>query len=73
MNTIARSRYSEKITGSRLVFIVEYWAVNLRTRMLTVLRALQAGGYTSRIDLAAGQLSPLAFPEVAIAVSEIIH
>ncbi|MDX2214262.1 MAG: Uma2 family endonuclease [Oculatellaceae cyanobacterium bins.114] len=53
--------------------ILEYWVVNLRTRELIVFRDPQPEGYTTQTTYTAERISPLAFPEVAIAVSRLLN
>ncbi|RMF68473.1 MAG: Uma2 family endonuclease, partial [Cyanobacteria bacterium J069] len=53
--------------------IVEYWVVNLETRQLIIFRQIQDGQYTSEQRLSSGTLSPLAFPDLAIAIPSIIN
>ncbi len=55
------------------VNIAEYWVVNLQKQSLIVFREPQSGEYTSRTTYTDGQLIPLAFPDVSIAVSDIIQ
>ncbi|MEM8641938.1 MAG: Uma2 family endonuclease [Cyanobacteria bacterium P01_G01_bin.54] len=52
--------------------IAEYWLVNLARRELIVFRDPQAGEYGSKMTLTAGEIHPVAFPELAIAVAQII-
>jgi Uma2 family endonuclease len=53
--------------------IPEYWAVNLKTMQLIVFRNPQNGEYACQQTLASGAISPLAFPDVAIAVAAILN
>jgi Uma2 family endonuclease len=58
--------------------IQEYWIVNLRDRVLMVLRNpvmqdMDRSDYQSEQTIATGTISPLAFPEVAIAVQQLIQ
>jgi Uma2 family endonuclease len=52
--------------------ISEYWVVNLQTRELVVMRDPVEGEYRSQMILTEGVIYPLAFPEVAIAVSRLL-
>jgi Uma2 family endonuclease len=53
--------------------ISEYWVVNLQTRELVVMRDPLNGKYQSRTILKEGVIYPLAFPEMAIAVSRLLR
>lgn len=52
--------------------IKEYWVVNLKKRQLIVFRQPQDAEYAFKSTLSEGLVYPLAFPEVAIAVTSII-
>lgn len=53
--------------------IADYWIIDLVHRQLLVLREPTAEGYASVQTLAAGDsVAPLAFPDVTIAVSELL-
>lgn len=52
--------------------IPEYWVANLQTRQLIIFRDPQNGDYNSRMTLAEGEIAPLAFPDLAVAVASII-
>ena len=53
--------------------ISEYWIVNLPERRLEVYRAPGDAGYASRTVFAAGEaVSPLAAPDAAVAVSDLL-
>ena len=53
--------------------IPEYWIVNLTDAQVIVYREPQEGRYTSVTVLAAGDvLLPLAFPDVSLAVADIL-
>lgn len=53
--------------------IREYWVVNLKTRELMVYRDPVDGDYQSEVRLTAGDVYPLAFPEVAVSVARILR
>ena len=53
--------------------IQEYWVVNLREGKLIVFRDPIAGEYQSEQVVTAGEINPLAFPEVAVAVSQMLR
>jgi Uma2 family endonuclease len=48
--------------------IKEYWVVNLKNKQLKVFRDLVYNKYTSELTLTKGFISPLAFPQIQIAV-----
>lgn len=52
--------------------IPEYWVVNLRARLLVVLRDPREGDYRQEEKLSQGTVAPLAFPEVALSVSRLL-
>jgi Uma2 family endonuclease len=52
--------------------IAEYWVVNLKKRQLIVFREPQETEYASKSTLTTGVISPLAFPDVAVAINSII-
>jgi Uma2 family endonuclease len=53
--------------------IREYWVVNLKARSLTVLRDPSQGDYQSEQTMTAGDIYPVAFPEIAIAVRRLLE
>ncbi|MBD2464383.1 Uma2 family endonuclease [Oscillatoria sp. FACHB-1407] len=53
--------------------IPEYWVVNLKTRELIVFRDPQPEGYTTQMTYTSETISPLAFPDVAIAVNRLLN
>lgn len=54
------------------VGIPEYWLVNLKRRELIVFRDPDEGEYASKITLTQGEIIPLAFADIQIAVEAII-
>jgi Uma2 family endonuclease len=54
------------------VGIPEYWLVNLKRRELIVFRDPDEGEYASKITLTQGEIIPLAFVDIQIAVEAII-
>ena len=52
--------------------IKEYWVINLRDNELIVFRSPQNGEYPQEARLRNGNISPLAFPEVSIAVNRLM-
>ncbi|MDX2243671.1 MAG: Uma2 family endonuclease [Leptolyngbyaceae cyanobacterium bins.302] len=54
------------------VGILEYWVVNLRKRHLVVFRDPEDGEYATKFTLSDGALCPVAFPDVPVAIAQII-
>lgn len=52
--------------------IQEYWLVNLQRRELVVFREPRGEEYGFKMTLTGGEVRPVAFPEVAIAVDQLI-
>jgi Uma2 family endonuclease len=52
--------------------IAEYWVVNLKTRKLIVFREPEGSEYQQRQTLSMGTVSPIAFPDVAIALNRLV-
>jgi Uma2 family endonuclease len=52
--------------------IPEYWVVNLKKNVLIVFRDPVDGKYQSRQEFTTGTISPLAFPDVTIAVARLL-
>ncbi|MEG3937694.1 Uma2 family endonuclease [Microcoleus sp. S36b_A3] len=52
--------------------IAEYWVVNLRTMELIVFRDPTDEGYQFRETLTHGNINPLAFPDVSIAIERLL-
>ena len=70
---IQRDRdYIAKRSQYEAVGIPEYWLIDLARREMTVFRDPQAGGYRTKTIVIAGEIRPVAFPELAIAVEQII-
>jgi len=55
------------------VEISEYWVVNLRDRCLVVFRKPQDGEYRSQQTLVTGDVTPLAFQDLTIAVARLMN
>lgn len=53
--------------------IQEYWVVNLKKLYLVVFREPLDGQYATKFTATAGIIQPLAFPDVEVAVAEIIN
>jgi len=53
--------------------ILEYWVRDLNHEQLIVFRETVQGDYTSQFSLTAGEISPLAFPEVAVSVEKLLN
>lgn len=54
------------------VGIAEYWVVNLRKRHIVVFRDPQDGEYGTKLTVSDGELRPMAFPEIQVAIAQII-
>ena len=52
--------------------IAEYWVVNLRTMELIVFRDPTDEGYQFRVSLTHGNINPLAFPDVSVAIERLL-
>jgi Uma2 family endonuclease len=55
------------------VGILEYWVVNLKKYHLVVFRDPLDGEYATKQTLTAGEIHPLAFPDISISVARIIN
>ena len=53
--------------------IQEYWVVNLRKMQLVVFRSPEDGEYASKQTLTRGVIRPLAFPDIAISVNQLLR
>ena len=53
--------------------ISEYWVMSLQTSELKVFRNLAADEYQAEISLNSGNISPLAFPDLAIEISRLFR
>lgn len=54
--------------------IADYWVLDVNNRQLHVFREPSENGYQSELILSdTGRVSPLAFPEIAIAVAEMLR
>jgi Uma2 family endonuclease len=53
--------------------IFEYWVINLKKSCLIVFRDPVDGKYQSRQEFMAGTISPLAFPDVSIAIPNLLQ
>jgi Uma2 family endonuclease len=53
--------------------ILEYWVVNLRKLNLVVFRDILDGEYATKQTLTTGTVQPLAFPDISVAVEQIIN
>jgi Uma2 family endonuclease len=53
--------------------IPEYWVVNLQVMELIVMRKSVKGEYRSQVTLTDGIINPIAFPDVAISVKQLLN
>ena len=68
----ALSDRNRKIPRYATAGIPEAWLVDLESGRLEVYRGPSPDGYTSRTDITEGDVSPEAFPDVTIAVTDIL-
>ncbi|NJL86080.1 MAG: Uma2 family endonuclease [Leptolyngbyaceae cyanobacterium SM1_1_3] len=52
--------------------ISEYWVVNLKTQTIIIFRDPAGGDYQSRQTLTEGTVYPVAFPDIAVSVAQIL-
>ncbi|NEQ95688.1 MAG: Uma2 family endonuclease [Cyanothece sp. SIO2G6] len=52
--------------------ILEYWVVDVTKRQLWVFRDLRGGDYAEQLTVSDGMIYPIAFPEVAIAIPQLV-
>jgi len=73
---VANATLKKDLTQKRKTYategIQEYWVLDLQNSQLIVLRDPSHGNYQSEICLTEGTLSPLAFPDIAFSVSQLI-
>ncbi|MCA1993904.1 MAG: Uma2 family endonuclease, partial [Coleofasciculus sp. S288] len=53
--------------------IPEYWVMDLKKQQLKVFREPVAGDYASESTFKAGEIRPLAFPDVVVSVQRLIE
>jgi len=53
--------------------IQDYWVVNLRDRHIIVYRTPVDGDYQSEQIISSGTITPLLFPDVAIAINPLLN
>lgn len=53
--------------------IAEYWVIDLNASRLTVFRQPQGEEYTVRQELSQGELSPRAFPKIAVSIEALFR
>lgn len=52
--------------------IQEYWIINLQTEQLIVFRSPTNEGYQTQETMTQGNINPLAFPDIAIAIERLL-
>ncbi|BAY08231.1 Uma2 family endonuclease [Calothrix sp. NIES-2098] len=52
--------------------IVEYWVVDLKNRLVKVLRNPINNNYSDEVTLVDGEISPMAFPEIKVLVRQLL-
>ncbi|NCJ07533.1 Uma2 family endonuclease [Synechococcales cyanobacterium C] len=72
-NTSLKKDLDPKANAYAAAGIPEYWIVNLQSMELIVLRYPSQGAYQSQATLTSGTITSLAFPDVAIAVSQLLN
>nr|WP_306296908.1 Uma2 family endonuclease [Nostoc sp. TCL26-01] len=53
--------------------IPEYWVINLQTMQLIIFRVPTEAGYQSKEILTQGIINPLAFPDIAVSIQELLR
>lgn len=53
--------------------IFEYWVLNLVAKQITVFRDPQNGKYQTEQTFSLGTIAPLAFPEIAISIEQLLN
>ncbi|AKG21719.1 Uma2 family endonuclease [Calothrix sp. 336/3] len=53
--------------------IPEYWVIDLKNRIIKVLRYPIDGNYSHEITLVDGEITPIAFPEITILVKKLLN
>jgi Uma2 family endonuclease len=71
-NTSLKKDLDPKAKAYATANIPEYWVVNLQAMELVVLRDPVNGMYQSQVTLTDGTINPLAFPDVAVAVRQLL-
>jgi len=71
-NRTLRKDLEEKIVTYARNGIVEYWVIDLVNKKLIVHTEVQNNGYAQVVKYQAGSVSPLAFPEIAIALDKLL-
>ncbi len=72
-NTSLRKDLEVKTKTYAQAGILEYWVINLKRMELVVFREPGEDDYREKRTLIDGQVSPIAFPEVAIAVGQFLR
>lgn len=52
--------------------VQEYWVIDLKHRQLNVFRAPIEGNYSLELTITAGEISPLAFPDLIVSVQRLL-
>lgn len=73
---IADATLSKDLNEKKRIYaaagINEYWVMNLKANLLTVFRQLINNDYSVRMELNAGTISPLAFPQIQVSVARML-
>lgn len=70
-NTSLSKDLDAKRKAYALAGIVEYWVVDLKNRLVKVLRQPIDDNYTDEVTLQEGEISPLAFPDIQVLVQRL--
>jgi len=74
---IAQSSLLKDLEDKRRIYaaanIPEYWVIDVAARCLICFREPQQGDYQQRLELTQGNLSPLAFPTIALSVTRLLQ
>jgi Uma2 family endonuclease len=71
-NTSLAKDTNEKRLAYAAAEIQDYWVANLRNRQLIVYRNPEEGDYKFQKKLSSGSISPLAFPDITIEISQLL-
>ncbi len=74
---IADATLSKDLNEKKRIYaaagINEYWVMNLKANLLTVFRQPINNDYSVKLELNGGEISPLAFPQIKVSVTRMLH
>ncbi len=70
-NTSLSKDLDAKRKAYALAGILEYWVVDLKNRLVKILRNPIDGNYSHEVTLQEGEISPLAFPDIKVLVQRL--